>query len=605
MQSFVFLSRCARQASAIFSLAIIFVTTLGITQTARAAAPAPTTGVTVLVHGFTPLNGVFKPPVEYWGANNIVDLLKRFGSGLVWLYNPSNGIFENISHDLADGKPLFPTNGWFRAFAGEQVLLFDWTDVSDEVESGQAEAAADALFAALMRFRVDGKPIISSSPYHAVRPLHFIGHSRGTVVVSETVQRLGRFNIRVNYVTYLDIHDFGQPDIPNDEYFHDPAVQVWENIDYVDVAFQNNPPTMCWPNPAGRPLDHVPFGPLQRDLTVWTMLDLAGCNEHERPHSWIKEYYWGTVATNGGTTSRPAVWYGGGDGKGYGFDRWLALGGYDQPPLQNLTRVKSTVGSEAASFAFHWDDDMQNDRGHPDPNTVPPVLFNGDFETPDLDRGIGSSKANSLAGWTFFGGGGSAWLRPTLNLGQQPENSFIQLDGQANTAIHNRFYLPTTAWEIRFALTVAHVPLLGDHTLEVLIGNRLLRRFTVGEVGGPFVRTASLAGHSDLLSGVNTLTFKLNTSAGIVNPSAVVEIDNISIPVRPFSWIDSFSRNANQDWEISWRSWPAGRFQLESKSESLDSPWSTVSTSNSASAGLFSVNASDDDLRFFRLREIP
>jgi hypothetical protein len=44
------------------------------------------------------------------------------------------------------------------------------------------------------------------------------------VVVSETVQRLGRFNIQVDYVTYLDIHDFGQDPIPKDEFFHDPAV---------------------------------------------------------------------------------------------------------------------------------------------------------------------------------------------------------------------------------------------------------------------------------------------------------------------------------------------------------------------------------------------
>lgn len=89
------------------------------------------------------------------------------------------------------------------------------------------------------------------------------------MVVSETVQRLGRYNIRVNYVTYLDIHDFGQPDIKKDECFHDPAVQVWENIDYVDAVYQTNAWNMCGVNPAGRRLEGIPTGTLrqQRDLT--------------------------------------------------------------------------------------------------------------------------------------------------------------------------------------------------------------------------------------------------------------------------------------------------------------------------------------------------
>jgi hypothetical protein len=49
-------------------------------------------------------------------------------------------------------------------------------------------------------------------------PLHFIAHSRGAVVNSEVIQRLGTYFPQVNSIdmTTLDPHDFNQPslDIP-------------------------------------------------------------------------------------------------------------------------------------------------------------------------------------------------------------------------------------------------------------------------------------------------------------------------------------------------------------------------------------------------------
>src|SRR5688572_15605414 len=231
------LGNCALNAR--FRLRLVLravLTGLLITQVFPSTAPAAIkTGVTVLVHGFVSRDGTNVPPYEYWGGGtgpnlgrNLTELLERFGSGKVWEYDRGSGEYVDITDRVPDGD-------WVESDLGQHILLFDWTDGSDEPESGQAEAAADVLFASLLNFRYTGSHrIISISPYAAVRPLHFIGHSRGTVVVSETVQRLGRFNIRVNYVTYLDIHDFGQPGpILRDHLFHDPAVQVWENIDHV------------------------------------------------------------------------------------------------------------------------------------------------------------------------------------------------------------------------------------------------------------------------------------------------------------------------------------------------------------------------------------
>ena len=63
------------------------------------------------------------------------------------------------------------------------------------------------------------------------------------------------------------------------------------------MRLPTDPPEMCFPNPAGRPLTHLPDGPLQRDLTAETaLLTVIGCRAHGRPHARIKDYYWGTVA---------------------------------------------------------------------------------------------------------------------------------------------------------------------------------------------------------------------------------------------------------------------------------------------------------------------
>lgn len=582
--------------------------------TSVAAPPQP--GVTVLVHGLMALGGVNSSPYEYWGGEkgeNLTALLERFGSGLVWEYDPDTGNFSNITHaQNPDNTYCIPhTTNWFPAFAGHQILLFDWSRGSDDAESGQAEAAADALFAALMRFRVNGEPIISSSPYTALRPLHFVGHSRGTVVVSETVQRLGRYNIRVNYVTYLDIHDFGQPDIPSDQLFHDPAVQVWENVDYVDVAYQQNPATMCGVNPAGRPLEHLEHGPLQRNLTLQTALfSTDGCKAYDRPHAWIKDYYWGTVATNGPSLRRPANWYldhgGDGTGRGLGFDRWLARGGFSQGADPAISRRRAVVGGDATPFV--WGNDPTNDNGHPDRNDVPPVLFNGDFELPDLERGIGNTPANTLAGWRFLGGGGSAFVRPIHLPGTAlPDNSYLELRDTSLEARHNRFFLPPEAREIRFALWVPFVPNtpLNDHVLELYIGNRVIRRYTVAETDGFLVRDADLTSHPDLLGGVNTLTFKLVTVPHAVTlRTAEVRLDNINIVVDPTSWFHAFYDLDGSNWRLIWRSWPAARIYLEATGDFGE--WLPVGNSSTDSnAGSFTVPHGEEPRTYYRSRVVP
>ncbi len=89
-------------------------------------------------------------------------------------------------------------------------------------------------------------------------PLHFIGHSFGTGVTSEAVERLAAFSIPVDQVTYLDPHDFDESGIPIDGdqrlfTLGKPAgygATVWDNVAFTDVYYQ----TLQTSDPEGRPI---------------------------------------------------------------------------------------------------------------------------------------------------------------------------------------------------------------------------------------------------------------------------------------------------------------------------------------------------------------
>jgi hypothetical protein len=81
-------------------------------------------------------------------------------------------------------------------------------------------------------------------------PMHFMGHSRGTIVTSEMVQRMGTYfwnkvgkdSNNDLHLTYLDAHDFKQ-NLPFGRYntFYEPSVQVWDNVNFADNYFQEVP----------------------------------------------------------------------------------------------------------------------------------------------------------------------------------------------------------------------------------------------------------------------------------------------------------------------------------------------------------------------------
>jgi hypothetical protein len=158
---------------------------------------APFNGVTVLTHGFQLSFGEDYPAWMFALARQIADAA---GGGNILTYDKGKAEFVGTPQR---GKHL--------------VLLSNWVKESDISDSGFSEAAADALFAAIAKLNVG----TGGDLFDPRTPLHFIGHSRGTVVNSEIIQRLGVHFPEVEnvHMTTLDPHDFEQKslDVPIEE----------------------------------------------------------------------------------------------------------------------------------------------------------------------------------------------------------------------------------------------------------------------------------------------------------------------------------------------------------------------------------------------------
>jgi hypothetical protein len=186
-------------------------TGLSLAEVRDLLAAVDVTGATIITHGFQPTAG---------GGDSLMPLAQAIRTKAdtangeqryAWLLDydvPGQGEigqFDRQGSILPD-----PNNG---GLAGEVVLLFDWAAESSETSSGWGAAAGDALFSMLVDLNLVHPDLGAQNDI----PLHFIGHSFGTAVTSEAVERLARFDVPVDHVTYLDPHDFDQALLPVDE----------------------------------------------------------------------------------------------------------------------------------------------------------------------------------------------------------------------------------------------------------------------------------------------------------------------------------------------------------------------------------------------------
>ncbi|NJO93192.1 MAG: hypothetical protein HC820_00340 [Hydrococcus sp. RM1_1_31] len=250
----------------------------------------PFSSVTVITHGFTQspsATGI--PDTHYDLANKIISVNgdKPNEKGLILRYHKNTGLWiptdkdGRVLEDVTGGLNPGDTNylstlatNLLNDYAYKNkplVLLSEWSLNRESVipDSGFTEGAADAIFASLVQFDqglrgdayFDNKgQFVTTHGAIFDSPLHFIGFSRGTVVTSELVQRVGTYfpyaggpidaqgepvkdaqgkPIRDLQMTTIDPHDFDQPSLGPFRDFREPKVQYWENVTFADNYYQD------------------------------------------------------------------------------------------------------------------------------------------------------------------------------------------------------------------------------------------------------------------------------------------------------------------------------------------------------------------------------
>jgi hypothetical protein len=232
--------------------------------------------VSVISHGFN-LQGEI-PDSQYQMARSIVNVTadQPTNAGLILEYHKATGYWlpkdedRQTRWDLTGG--LSPTDNGYRTVLASNilskymgkplVLLTEWTAGGESIIpiGGFSEAAADAIFAAIVQLDQDlGGGVVGGSADQGSlldSPLHFIGFSRGAVVNSEIIQRLGVYFPNAGGVvrdaagqviqgdlqmTTVDPHDFRQASLPLPfQTFDEPRIEVWENVTFADNYYQTS-----------------------------------------------------------------------------------------------------------------------------------------------------------------------------------------------------------------------------------------------------------------------------------------------------------------------------------------------------------------------------
>ena len=473
---------------------------------------------TIITHGFDP--DVGEPKLAPWIDAMAVAIIDRSptGQGSIWTYQPSTGSWEG-GGAIAPGLPI--------------VLIFNWVAESDGglipgVNWGYTQGAADALYAAL---RHPTGPLASVLSFDLIkgRIVHFIGHSRGTCVNSETIRRLALANLPVDQVTTLDPHPvdgFSGGDLLN---WGDPMPRKWKLLNGSDTLWGDN----YW---RADPFNLLDFngialsGVLNRDLDEG---DLDGCisgpscplngpcdfplnqngypnNEHSDVHLW----YHGTIDASDDSNDGDACI------SSSMRELWYAPMGCDLRDCEDGFFYSATVAGNRPT---------EEQGSGDDPGTLP-ILYNGDF---DVDGHA------SYAGWSYHGGNPDAELvvDNLTNSVAAELRLAIEVGGivdDEDELIHNRFWLPADSQSLTFNYRVVASPNDGDILIVYLCDPDVcylpIATFapSAGDVGDGWVEhvaeiPAKLPRERAYLLGFNYSTDSISTD------DAVVRIDDVEI----------------------------------------------------------------------------
>lgn len=440
---------------------------------------------TIITHGFQLATG----EVPDWAFRMGEAVLERAAGGVQCgmgaPMDPVGTMFRYIPETFTDGSGTHLTGTWEHECGaleanGPIVLVFDWateSDLNSGGAQGMAEAAADALYAALRDAR------FADAAFQGLDPLafdvHFIGHSRGTVVHSEAVERLALAGVAVDHVTMIDPHPVNgtlddEQALPIPPDFGDSVPQVWTNVAFADDYYRDDGGSDGAVNRI-HSLDfdgtRVPDADVKVDLDcqisdlgvtsesndldadLADINDLALDHEHVKSHAW----YYGTILVGAaddraGTDIDPSgdvPWYydavdhdcvPAADATGYGY----ALIGDDETRPAAGSRAKPGRG------------------GGPDAQYHRTIVYNGDFEIVDDSILVGVGHA----GWRYQGGsmlGITPWNQDPPPPAEA-DNYYFSIDAVETPLTHNWLYVDSAVDSLHVDLRVT-TPSSG--TLEV------------------------------------------------------------------------------------------------------------------------------------------
>lgn len=293
--------------------------------------PLTAGGVTVITHGFNsdvqswilPMAQRFTGRAEFPGNDLTCYIIEIAGS---------DGAYTTTVTRV-DGPPPDQSD------SGEIVVKLDWSSISTASATSSTDLAIPAAAALLSTTLIPengGRPL-------AELPLHLLGHSRGSSLVSEIARLLGGKGVWVDQMTLWD---------PVDNTYGDATIGVWENVLFADDYYQQLGGFLI---PQGRPVT----GCYNRKLTNLPggYGSFSGSN-HSDVHAW----YHGTVelgptASDGNiaiTNTMRSDWYASGESAGAtaGF-HYTRIGGGDR--LSNANPGGTGSGIVSDGYNRMWD----------------------------------------------------------------------------------------------------------------------------------------------------------------------------------------------------------------------------------------------------------
>jgi hypothetical protein len=425
---------------------------------------------TIITHGFSPDS---KGP---WVQSMAEAIIARAGGGSIYRYTGPAGYLSLLPSQFSDG-----TNDVV-------VLIFNWVPESDGPSTGPnlfyAQGAGDALYSILRDAQYDpANPTPGPSDLVTNRIVHFIGHSRGACVNSETARRLAIDKLTVDQITTHDPHPVnGTLDSPYNFDWGDPTPQKWSNVSWADNY---------WRADGGGFINGLDFDGIVLPASFNTQLSESAlnCCAYSFAHSDVHLWYHGTIDLapnpNDGEQDitdqmRQTWWPQGYAERGFFYSVLGGGSGLRPGPLP--------AGADPGSL---------------------PRVFNGTFEQ------------GSYSGWLHHGGAATG---ATITL--ESGDHYMRIGpSQMASATHNRFFLPVGAQSINFESRV-YTGAAGEQ-LTVDLLDALGSAHPIGviplSVAGSWM-PQSLPIPPEIQSGQ---TYRLRFAKG--NTNAVVGIDDIDI----------------------------------------------------------------------------